>query len=111
LYDFLNQLDLTINAADRFKDVINFNLNFSSVQRARVILGKIIARLITADFTFNLYETDFQKDLVDNALEVMGNELAMMISSLKQSRVVSVVENYSENSDWKLSQPQATAPV
>lgn len=111
LYDFLNQLDLTINAADRFKDVINFNLNFSSVQRARVMLGKIIARLITADFTFNLYETDFQQDLVDNALEVMGNELASMISSLKQSRVVSVVENYRENSDWKLNQPEATAPV
>ncbi|MBT8333175.1 MAG: hypothetical protein KJP19_01995, partial [Deltaproteobacteria bacterium] len=111
LYDFLNQLELTTNAADHFKDVISFDLNFSSVQRARVKLGKIIAKLITANFTFNLYETDFQEDLVDNALEVIGNELASMISSLKQSRLVSVVENYSENSDWKLYQPLTTAIV
>jgi alkylation response protein AidB-like acyl-CoA dehydrogenase len=111
LYDFLNQLDLATNAADRFKDVINFDLNFSSVQRARVKLGKIIARLITANLTFNLYETDFHKDLLDNALESIGNELASMISSLKHSRLVSVVENYSENSDWKLYQPVTTALV
>ena len=111
LYDFLNQLELTTNAADRFKDVINFDLNFSNVQRARVILGKIIAKLITADFTFKLYETDFHKDLVDNALEVIGNELTSMLSSLKQSRLVGVVENYSENSDWKLYQPSTTASV
>jgi alkylation response protein AidB-like acyl-CoA dehydrogenase len=109
LYDFLNQFELTANAADRFKEVINFDLDFSSVQRARVILGKIIAKLITANFTFSLYETDFHKDLVDNALEVIGNELASMISSLKYSRLVSVVENYSENSDWKLYQPFTTA--
>jgi hypothetical protein len=111
LYDFLNQLDLTTNAADRFKDVINFDLNFSSVQRARVKLGKIVANLITANFTFSLYETDFHKDLVDNALETIGNELASMISSLKQSRVVNVVENYSENSDWKRYRPLVTALV
>lgn len=108
LYDFLNQLDLTANAADRFKDVLNFNLDFSSVQRARIVLGKIIAKLIAASFTFDLYETDFRKELVDNALEVIGNELAAKINSLKHSRLVSVVKNYSENSDWKLYQPFPT---
>ena len=111
LYEFLNQLELTTNAAGRFKDMINFDLNFSSAQRARVVIGKIIARLIAADFTFNLYETDFHKDLVDNALEVVGNELTSMISSLKHSRVVSVIENYRENSDWKLYQSSTAALV
>lgn len=102
LYDFLNQLDLTTNVADRFKDALNFDVDFSSVQRIKIIFGKIIAKLISANFTFDLYETDFRNDLVENALEVIGNEIAAMLSPLKHSRLVGVVENYSENSDWKL---------
>ena len=111
LYEFLNKLDLTRDAADRFKDVLNFELNFTSVQRARITLGKIIANLITANFTFDLYETGFRNDLVDNALEVIGNELSIMTSSFKHSRLVRVIDNYTENSDWKRQQPLTASLV
>lgn len=109
LYDFLNHFVLTTDAADRFKDMLNFELDFSSVQRTRIVLGKIVAKLITANFTFALYKTDFRTDLVDNALEVIGNEIAAMMGSMKHSCVVRVLENYGENSDWKLYQPLPTA--
>ncbi len=105
LYGFLNQLELTKQAAARFRDMLDFNLDFSSIQRTRVVLGRIVAKLITANFTSDLYETGFRADLVDNALEVTGNEIAAMIRSLTHSRLVSVIEDYGENSDWKQCQP------
>lgn len=108
LYTFLGQHELTTNAANHFKDTINLNLDFSSVQRARVVLGKVIAKLITANFTYDLYETGFRKDLVDNALEVIGNDLAVTMRSLTHSGLVGVVENYNENGDWKRFHPLPT---
>jgi len=100
-YTFLSQFELTIKAAERFREVLNYNLDFSSVQRTRVMLGKVIAKLITADFTIDLYETDFRQDLIDNALEVIGNDIATQMPALTHARLIHVVEGYREKSDWK----------
>lgn len=108
LYSFLGQHELTINAANHFKDALDFNLDFASVQRTRVVLGRVIAKLITANFAYDLYETGFRKDLVDNALEVTGNDLAAAMRSLTHSRVIGIVENYNENGDWKVFHPRPT---
>jgi len=100
-YTFLSQFELTIKAAERFREVLNYNLDFSSVQRTRVMLGKVIAKLITADFTIELYETEFRQDLIDNALEVIGNDIATQMPALTHARLIQVVEGYREKSDWK----------
>lgn len=105
MYAFLSQLDLTTDVVDRFKDVLNFNLDFSSVQRMKVVLGRIIAKLITANFASGLYDTSFRSDLIENTMEVIGNDLAMTMQSLTPPHLIDVVENYRENSDWKLSEP------
>lgn len=102
-YTFLSQFDLTAKGADYFRDALNYNLDLTSVQRTRVMLGKIIAKLITADFVIDLYDTGFRKDLVDNALQVIGNDIVTQMPALTHFRQISVVEEYSENSDWKLS--------
>ncbi len=99
---FLSQFDLTAKGASYFKKVLNFDLDIGSAQRTRVVLGKIMAKLIAAEFTFDLYETRFRKDLVDNALEAVGNDLTALLASLKQFRLIGVVGDYRENSDWKL---------
>ncbi len=100
-YNYLSQFELTTKAAERFREVLNYNLDFSSVQRIRVMLGKVIARLITADITIDLYETDFRQDLVDNALEVIGNDIATQMPALTHARLIQVVEGYRDQSDWK----------
>lgn len=102
-HSFLSQFELTTKGADYFKKCLDFNLDFSSVQRTRVALGKIIARLIAAEFTFELGKTGFHKELIDNALMVIGNDLAAQMPSLAKTRLTIVVEDYQENSDWKLS--------
>ena len=99
----LSQFELTSKAADHFRNALNFNLDFTGVQRTRVMLGKVIAKLIAADFTIDLYDTCFRQDLVDNALEVIGNDIVALMPALAQPRLVPVVEAYRENSDWKLS--------
>ena len=105
LYQYLVQLEQTKSAAERFKDLLDFELDFLSVQRTRIVLGRIIAKLIAASFTYALSETTFRKDLIDNALEITGNEVAAMISSLAYTRQVKVVEEYLEQSDWKRCRP------
>ena len=64
-------------------------------------LGKIIARLITTEFTFKLLEAGFRSDLVDNAIQVVGNTIAEQVSSVTQLRQIHVIEEYRDGSDWK----------
>ncbi|MGI9538069.1 MAG: acyl-CoA dehydrogenase family protein [Desulfocapsaceae bacterium] len=100
-FSFLSQFKLTQKAADHFREALDYNLDFSSVQRTRVRLGKVIAKLITAEFAIDLYNTDFRQDLVDNALAVIGNDIMTQMPALAQARLIDIVEEYRENSDWK----------
>jgi hypothetical protein len=66
-----------------------------------VALGKIVARLITTEFTFDLREAGFRPDLVDNAIQVVGNIIAEQVSSVTQLRQIHVIGAYHDGSDWK----------
>jgi hypothetical protein len=103
LYTFLSQFALTQNIAVRYKKLLNLRLETDSLQRKRVALGKILANLITTEFTYDLIEAGFRKDLVDNAIKVVGHNLSELLSSFGQPCSSSVIEDYQEGSDWKLS--------
>ena len=100
-YAFLSRFELTGKIAGYYKHILNFNLNSESLQRAKVALGKIIARLITTEFTFELVEAGFRSDLVDNAIQVVGNTIAEQMSSVTQLMPIQVIEVYRDGSDWK----------
>ena len=102
LYTFLSQFDLTEKIATLYKQTLDLHLDIDSLQRTRVTLGKIIARLITAEFTFDLAEAGFRKDLIDNAIGVLGNTLRQQVSSFNQFRSITVIEEYQDGSDWNL---------
>jgi hypothetical protein len=101
LYAFLRQFELTQKIAGYYKHMLNFKLNSESLQRANVALGKIVARLITTEFTFDLMAAGFRSDLVKNAIQVVGNTIAEQVSSVTQSRQIQVIEAYRDGSDWK----------
>ncbi len=45
---------------------------------------------------------EWQKgDLVDNAIQVVGNIIAEQVSSVTQLRQIYVIEDYQDGSDWK----------
>jgi len=100
-YTFISRFELTGKIAGYYKQLINFNLSSESLQRAKVALGKIIARLITTEFTFELAEAGFRSDLIDNAIQVVGNTIAEQVSSVTQPRPIQVIEVYRDGSDWK----------
>jgi alkylation response protein AidB-like acyl-CoA dehydrogenase len=102
LYTFLSQFDLTGKIAVFYKQTLDLHLDIESPQRTRVTLGKIIARLITAEFTFDLVEVGFRKDLIDNAIGVVGNSLRQQVSSFTHFRSINVIEEYQDGSDWNL---------
>jgi hypothetical protein len=100
-YTFLSRFELTEKIAGYYKHILNFKLNSESLQRARVALGKIVARLITTEFTLDLMQAGFRSDLVDNAIQVVGNTIAEQVSSVTQHRQIHVIEAYRDGSDWK----------
>ena len=102
LYTFLSQFDLTKKIALCYKQTLDIGLDIDSSQRIRVILGKIIARLITLEFTFDLAEAGFRQDLIDNAIGVVGNLLRQQVSAFTHFRFVNVIEEYQEGSDWNV---------
>lgn len=101
LYAFLSQFALTEKISPYYKQTLNFRLDTTLVQRTRVTLGKIIAVMITTEFTFGLAETGFRKDLIDNAIKVVGNNLSDLVSSFTHTHSIIAIENYQEGSNWK----------
>ena len=100
-YTFLSQFELTEKIAGYYKHMLNFKLNSESLQRANVALGKIVARLITTEFTLDLRQAGFRSDLVDNAIQVVGNTIAEQVSSVTQLKQIHLIEAYRDGSDWK----------
>jgi hypothetical protein len=102
LYTFLSQFDLTRKIAAFYKPTLDLHIDLESSQRIRVTLGKIIARLITAEFTFDLAEAGFRKDLIDNAIAVIGNTIREQVASFTNFRSINVIEEYQDGSNWNL---------
>jgi hypothetical protein len=102
-YSFISQFELTDRIAGYYKNILTLKLDLDLPQRTKVALGKIIARLVTAEFTLGLLDTGFRADLVDNAIQVVGNTIAEQVSSISQFRPIHVIEEYQEGSDWKAS--------
>lgn len=102
LYTFLSQFDLTGKIAAFYKPTLDLHLNLESSQRTRVTLGKVIARLITAEFTFDLAEAGFRKDLIDNAMGIIGNSIRQQVASFTNFRSINVIKEYQDGSNWNL---------
>ncbi|MBT8362369.1 MAG: acyl-CoA dehydrogenase family protein [Deltaproteobacteria bacterium] len=101
LYTFLSKFELTENIAGYYKHLLNVKLSSKSLQRAKLVLGKIVASLITTEFVLELREAGFRADLVDNAINVVGNTITELMSTLTQLTQIQVIEGYGDRGDWK----------
>jgi len=57
--------------------------------------------MITTEFTFDLATTELRKDLVDNAIKVMGNSLCDLVSSFSHCHAITAIDDYQHGSNWK----------
>ena len=101
LFTFLSQFELTENIAGYYKHLLGFNLDNDPLQRSKVALGKVIARLVTTEFTLDLKEAGFRADLVDNAIQVVGSVIAEQVSAITSLLPIQVIEEYRDGGDWK----------
>jgi hypothetical protein len=65
-----------------------------------VDLGKIISRIISANFVVELGEKGFRQDLVANSIKAIKHEISMLVSSYRFQTKVVPVESYHDSSDW-----------
>jgi len=100
LYEFLSSYDLTIKSSDYFKDVLNFEVDAKMPQRKLVDLGKVIGRIISMEFTINLGEQGFNRDLVQNAIETLQDEVNSIMTLFKNGGNATVIEDYENESSW-----------
>ena len=99
LADFLSEYSLTENAADYFKSLFNFNIDFKMPQRKMVDLGKALSRVVCANYVLDLGNSGFKKEMIDNCIENLVNEAKTLIETMNNT-LSSVDDYYYENSGW-----------
>lgn len=100
LYDFLKDYELTDRSSEYFKDILNFEIDTKMPQRKLVQLGQALGRLISMEFTLDLGDQGFNKDMIDNAIANLQDEIKSLMSSFKSETLSQVVEDFQVESSW-----------
>lgn len=100
LYEFLEGYDLTAKSCEFFKEVLSFNLNTDLPQRKMVDLGRIIGRVVSANFVVNLGSKGFRPDLVAECITSLKHEVVASVSSLTFQESTTLITDYKEDSSW-----------
>ncbi|WP_103664682.1 acyl-CoA dehydrogenase family protein [Gracilimonas amylolytica] len=99
-HDFLSEFHLTKRSSEYFGDLLDFEIDPKMPQRKLVDLGKAIGRIISIEFTLNLGDQGFNKELVHNAVHVLQDEVNSIIQTYKTGGKSTVVENFETDSSW-----------
>jgi len=100
LFRFLKDFDLTNRASAYIRDLVDFNLNFEMPQRKLVEMGKIIGRIIALNQVVDIKEQGFRKDIAENSVNVLQQEISKLMAGLAFKSQPNVVVEYEENSSW-----------
>ncbi|SMO41949.1 acyl-CoA dehydrogenase family protein [Gracilimonas mengyeensis] len=100
LKEFLSEFTLTKRSSEYFKDTFNFEVDPKMPQRKLVDLGKVLGRMISMEFTLSLQDQGFNKELVQNALKTMEDEISSIMANYMHGGDADVVEDYERESNW-----------
>lgn len=100
LYEFLKTYEFTSKASEYFRDVFNFELDIQTPQSKMVELGRAVGRMVSMEFTINLGEKGFNRDLIDNALLTLQDEINSIMKMFAAGGQAKVVEDYQIDSSW-----------
>ena len=100
LYNFLRNFELTMKSAEYFKKEINFSIDINLQQRKLVDLGKAIGRIVSAGFVMDMSEKGFRKDLIDNCILTLQQDISGIINSFNFVNDTKSIEDYQEGSSW-----------
>ena len=97
-YQFLK--GYATRSADRIKALVRFDLNIGFSQRKLVQLGQIISRIVSMDLVLYLEEKGFRKDLTENTLIILKQEISSLLSAFHFENKTKVIVEYNEDSNW-----------
>ena len=97
-YQFLK--GYTTRAADRIRELVRFDLNTGFAQRKLVELGQIISRIVSMDLVLYLEEKGFRKDLIDNTLIILKQDISTLLNTFHFENNTKVIVDYNEDSNW-----------
>jgi hypothetical protein len=100
LANFLRGYKHTFRAAERLKEILNFEVNMQMPQRKLVELGRALSRIASMELVLKLGDKGFRNDLVENAIRILEQEISGIIYNYKIGYNTLLVENYEENSSW-----------
>lgn len=100
LYQFLTKFELTTNAAEYFKDTLNFEIQYQQAQNKIVELGKILGRVISLEMVLSLHNTGFKSDLINNCAKHLRHEVETLITSFQNMGTPDLVEDYATSLHW-----------
>ncbi|WP_222852265.1 acyl-CoA dehydrogenase family protein [Olivibacter sp. SDN3] len=100
LFNFLSQFKQTERAAPHFKKELNFVIGDNITQRKMIDLGKIIAKLISAQYVLDIRDKGFNKELTVNSLHNTRLDIAHLVSNFSLDTRATLVKEYKENSEW-----------
>ncbi len=81
-----------------FADILNFTIDSTVSQRDAVMLGRIIARVISFQFVLNM--NGYNSELVDLTHQHMATDIAMFAGQYLSKNISSPIFEYQENADW-----------
>lgn len=97
---FLAEFEYSSRIADRFKSMLDFQVDFAQPQRKLVELGKALGRIFSMDLTARLGERGFRPDLVESALNLFQGDVARLITGFRGAMDGMVEPEYKEGGDW-----------
>ena len=100
LYRFLQSYRRTLKASPLVKEVLDFELSMPPEQRKSVVLGQVISRVITMEMVIDMGMRGFRKDLINNCLAVLTNDIAGLIGHFRKADHTRFIEDYQEGSSW-----------
>lgn len=100
LFRFLSGFHLTHKAAAKLHRLFDFELNLNLPQRKLVELGQALGRLVGTQMVLNMGEKGFRPDLINNAIEMLHQEITVIMGSFGFKSNPLLVEAYHDDGSW-----------
>lgn len=100
LFRFLQNYRRTGKASHLVKEELDFELNMQLPQRKSVELGQVISRVICMEMVIDLGFRGFRRELIDNCLGVLGNDITGLIGHFRVADNTRFIEDYRQDSSW-----------
>ncbi|GLB49313.1 acyl-CoA dehydrogenase family protein [Neptunitalea lumnitzerae] len=96
----LSEMDRTSRIAPMLKKQLDFNLPDNMVQRQMVVLGQVVARMVSLQYVSEMVDKGFRNDLFDNCFKHMSMDITRLLSDFIDYNNAEPIVAYNENSDW-----------